>query len=226
MGLEVATVISELFKTYPLSGDDVNRGDDHIRLIKKVLQLAFPGELGGGFNTPILATETELNYLQGLSSNAQDQFDAIGLRLDDLEGAMTAPLDTVLSFFNAAAPDGWTQLATHPDAMMRVVSGAGAGYKDDGHSPTAHDHVHATVDHALTEAQMPAHNHQVTVHNVAWYKDPGNPWWIESGDSYSLKNTTQYDTTTDGSGEAHNHGNTEAYSWAPNYVDMILAIKV
>jgi len=224
MGLEVATVISELFKTYPLSGDDVNRGDDHIRLIKKVLKLAFPGELGDGFATPILANETELNYIQGLSSNAQDQFDAIGLRLDDLEASLNAPVDTVLSLFQASPPDGWEQVTAHPDAMMRVVSASGGGYKDDGHSPTAHDHAHPTGDLAITEAQLPAHKHQVTVHNKAEYKGGGD--WIESGDSYILGNTTQYDTTEIGSGEVHNHGNTDAFSWAPNYVDMILAIKV
>lgn len=42
MGLEVATYISELVDTNPLSGDPKKQGDDHLRLIKDVLQNTFP----------------------------------------------------------------------------------------------------------------------------------------------------------------------------------------
>lgn len=42
MGLEVATLISQLVATNPLANDKKNQGDDHLRLLKLVLQTNFP----------------------------------------------------------------------------------------------------------------------------------------------------------------------------------------
>jgi len=63
MGLETGTTISSLITSNPTSSDPVNQGDDHIRLIKSVLQAQFPGSTSTGFNTAITATEAELNSL-------------------------------------------------------------------------------------------------------------------------------------------------------------------
>jgi hypothetical protein len=63
MGLETGSTISSFITSNPTSSDPVNQGDDHIRLIKSVLQSQFPGTTGTGFNTAITATESELNSL-------------------------------------------------------------------------------------------------------------------------------------------------------------------
>ena len=42
MGLEASTFISGLTPSWPISGDPKSQGDDHIRLIKSVLQSTFP----------------------------------------------------------------------------------------------------------------------------------------------------------------------------------------
>lgn len=63
MGLETGSTISSFITSNPTSSDPVNQGDDHLRLIKSVLQAQFPGSIGTGFNTPITATEAELNSL-------------------------------------------------------------------------------------------------------------------------------------------------------------------
>jgi len=63
MGLEAGSTISSLITSNPTSSDPVNQGDNHIRLIKAVLQEQFPGTGGLGFNTAITTTETELNSL-------------------------------------------------------------------------------------------------------------------------------------------------------------------
>lgn len=63
MGLETGSTISSLITSNPTSSDPVNQGDNHIRLIKAVLQEQFPGSGGLGFNTAITTTETELNSL-------------------------------------------------------------------------------------------------------------------------------------------------------------------
>jgi hypothetical protein len=82
MGLESSTpgYISDLDKTWPLFTDPRSQGDDHLRYIKSVLKNTFPGALGQGFNAPILVDETELNFLQGVTSNVQAQLDAANTR--------------------------------------------------------------------------------------------------------------------------------------------------
>ena len=63
MGLEAGTTISSFITSNPTSSDPVSQGDDHIKLIKSVLQAQFPGSTSTGFNTAITATEAELNSL-------------------------------------------------------------------------------------------------------------------------------------------------------------------
>lgn len=48
MGLESATYISDLVTTNPVGGTDaVSQGDDHLRLLKSVLQTTFPNASAG-----------------------------------------------------------------------------------------------------------------------------------------------------------------------------------
>ena len=42
MGIETATFISDLVTTNPVATDQVSTADDHLRLIKSVLQSTFP----------------------------------------------------------------------------------------------------------------------------------------------------------------------------------------
>lgn len=56
MGLESATYINQLDVTNPLNSDPKSAGDDHIRMIKRVLKETFPAITG-----PVLATQDELN---------------------------------------------------------------------------------------------------------------------------------------------------------------------
>ncbi len=64
MGIESASYISELDDTNPVVGDPVGEGDDHLRLIKTVLQTQFPNLTAGAVNT----TQTELNLLDGVTA--------------------------------------------------------------------------------------------------------------------------------------------------------------
>src|SRR5512144_2167585 len=43
MGLETGTYIADLVPTNPLATDLESQGDDHLRLLKSVLQATFPG---------------------------------------------------------------------------------------------------------------------------------------------------------------------------------------
>jgi len=64
MGLETASYISQLVDTNPVVGDPVGEGDDHLRLIKTVLQTQFPNLTAGAVNT----TQTEMNLLDGVTA--------------------------------------------------------------------------------------------------------------------------------------------------------------
>ncbi len=72
MGLESASYISELVDTNPVVGDPVGEGDDHLRLIKTVLQTQFSGLSG---TTAVTTSEEELNYVDGVTSAIQTQID-------------------------------------------------------------------------------------------------------------------------------------------------------
>ena len=61
MGLETATYISQLTATNPTASDPVSQGDDHLRLIKSVLQSQFT-TLGAA---AVTTTAAELNLLDG-----------------------------------------------------------------------------------------------------------------------------------------------------------------
>ena len=61
MGLETATYISQLVDTNPTASDPVSQGDDHLRLVKSVLQSQFT-TLGAA---AVTTTAAELNLLDG-----------------------------------------------------------------------------------------------------------------------------------------------------------------
>lgn len=84
MPLETGSSIQSLDSSWPLGGDRTNRGDDHIRLVKSVLKAQFPGSSGQGFASPILATEEQINFLVGLTSNVQTQLNDLTQKIQDM----------------------------------------------------------------------------------------------------------------------------------------------
>ena len=85
MGLETTQTISGLISDWPEVIDPTSQGDDHIKLLKSMLKAQFPGQANQGFAQPIDATEVELNYLSGTSSNVQTQFNTINTTLASLQ---------------------------------------------------------------------------------------------------------------------------------------------
>jgi len=82
--------IDDLNSSNPAAGDNVSEGDDHIRGIKNVLKTTFPSIDGA-----ITATDTEINYVDGVTSNVQTQLDA---KLPLAGGAMTGAITTNSTF--------------------------------------------------------------------------------------------------------------------------------
>ena len=70
MTVESATYLNTLNPLLPAALDDVSEGDDHLRLVKTVLQATFPAVAGA-----VTPTHTELNYVDGVTSAIQTQLD-------------------------------------------------------------------------------------------------------------------------------------------------------
>lgn len=134
------------------------------------------------------------------------------------------PPTTVMSFFQAAAPLGWTQITSHNDKAMRIVSGTGGGtggtvaftsaFKSQGVSGSNS----ATT---LTEATTGVHRHNLLVGSGATgtVRPDYNP---QDGNSGNWTAATEYA----GGGASHNHTFTgTAINLAVQYIDMILASK-
>lgn len=63
MPLELANNISQLDENWPNGGDSIDKGDDHIRLLKSVIKTAFQGPDGEGFAEPLTVDPKVLNEL-------------------------------------------------------------------------------------------------------------------------------------------------------------------
>lgn len=135
------------------------------------------------------------------------------------------PPGTVMLFFQAAAPAGWTQVTTHNNKSLRVVSGTGAGTGGSVAFTSAFTSQAVTGSNSattLTTAQIPPHTHMVGDAGGANVAAGGNP--IVTG---SPIDTVSGDGSAQGlGGGSHNHTFTgTAINLAVQYIDIILASK-
>lgn len=162
------------------------------------------------------------------------------VRYEDVIGVLNAPSGTVMLFQQTSAPTGWTKLVTNNDAALRVVSGTASTGGSVAFS-TAFSAANTVDGHALSVAEMPAHNHTASV------TDPGHRHWPVGSDNFihvpdfstagsaALGSGGQLDRTlqpaatgisvtiaNNGSGAAHSHTLTNL---AVKYVDVIAASK-
>ena len=218
MPLETGDVIENLDQSSPYPGEPVHLGDDHLRLIKAVLKNQFPGVLGDGYAIPITATEAELNYLTGTTSNVNANIAALQAGQASLSVNLNAPKNTRMTFFQVATPTGWTQVTTYNDYMMRVVQSAGGGVGGT-QSPTSinFSHAHTTDPHKLTLAEMPEHTHTYIGHVSQRGASSGS----------AQDGLLNRETSVAGGNKAHSHGNTGTASltWSPKYLNMIIRNK-
>lgn len=104
MALESATWISDLNEDNPAAADPKSQGDDHIRLIKHTLLSTFPD-----VNGVVTASDEELSFCNGVTSNIQAQLNTLDTEKADLAspaltGTPTAP--------TASTGTSGTQIAT------------------------------------------------------------------------------------------------------------------
>lgn len=148
MALESASFINQLIATNPDGTDPKGQGDDHLRLIKKVLKDTFPQ-----FTGPLTGTQDAYNALLG-------------------EGVTMKP-GMVVMFSGALSsiPAGWllcngsgtlSNGGPVPDLRDRFVIGSGGSTAHLSRGGTdTHTHGVSVAGTGLTVEQMPAHRHRV-----------------------------------------------------------------
>lgn len=153
MGLETGTYISDLDSANPASGDSQVQGDDHIRLIKATVKATFPNLTGA-----VAPTQTELNYVDGVTSAIQTQIDTANsarvagdaLMLPKAGGTMTGAL--VLSGNPSAALEAAPK--QYADLMLPKAGGTMTGQIKAVGDPVADEDLarKAYVDDAVANA--------------------------------------------------------------------------
>jgi len=165
------------------------------------------------------------------------------------------PDGSVMVFFQANAPTGWTKVTTQNDKTLRVVSGTGGGTGGDwamsaGETTSSHGgHVHAGAAHAhshnlsagshtLSTSEMPSHNHGSRTNGSS-----SDTRRMGSGNNSTFLTALNSGTMANaggGGGHAHNmsgsissggDGNTSSAGShthtiaAPQYIDVIICSK-
>ena len=144
---------------------------------------------------------------------------------------------TVVLFYQAAAPTGWTQVTTQNNKALRVVSGSGGVAGGSvafttafaSQTPAGSVSITAVVGTAgattLTTPQIPSHSHSI----------PGGPYSSPNGVQGQRGGGTGATTDNTGGGGSHDHpfsftSGTGTFSGtdinlAVQYIDIIIASK-
>ena len=134
MALETATYVSQLNASNPVAGDDVNKGDDHIRLVKQTIVNSFPNVTGA-----VNATHTELNYVDGVTSAIQTQLDGkLAKAGGTATGTISAPILTLNSYGTNAAGG-----ALAGNYFLLWTNGSDAAYGIQVSGPSGGLEIHA-----------------------------------------------------------------------------------
>lgn len=208
MALESATYINQLVNTNPTLADPKGQGDDHLRMIKRVLQQTFPGLTG-----PVTATQAQLNF-------TTDATKFLVPNMIIMWGGTVASIPTGWKLCNGSGTTS-TGLAV-PDLRDRFIVGAGPTWAQGVTGGTlSHSHTITVAGTALTVAQMPAHSHTYNQGQVV-----GTGGIYASGDDMTNVVASTIATSTVGSGATHTHtASSNTMFHIPPFYSMAFIIK-
>jgi len=128
MAIETFEFIDDLNAANPTATDNVSEGDDHLRGLKTTLKNTFPNVTGA-----INATETELNYVDGVTSAIQTQLNA--KETADATIVKDADIGSTVQAYDADTAKTDTAQAFTEDqtfeAITETVTAKSAGFTPD-----------------------------------------------------------------------------------------------
>ena len=150
MALETGNFISALVRTNPLSSDDISQGDDHLQLIKKILQKTFPVGTDSSLDSGI-GPDQAVQVLIAKSSAPTVDTSASGNAARAM-GLLWLDTSNNLLKIRNQANDAWVTLSVDPENDKTVdIEG---GTIDDtiigGSTPAAGDFTTLDTTGALT----------------------------------------------------------------------------
>ena len=196
--------------------------------------------------------------LQTSNSGSNGQFLALSSGTGNLTWTTVTSEDfipdgSVMAFFQASAPTGWTQVTTQNDKVLRVVSGTGGGTGGDWamsagettsshgghvHAGAAHSHNHnlSAGAHTLSTSEMPSHSHNNRIgSSVHWnnsvlnainsYQNNSGRATESTGGGGSHSHSLSGSISSGGSGDTGSAGSHTHTIAAPQYIDVIICSK-
>lgn len=243
-------------KTTPTGTESKSLGDDRIRELKADIEtsLQYQGSFPGAdtsnpryINVTSSGTTAERPtgddapagmFYVNVTSNTIDQSQGNGSWLPVAQYVL--PPGVILPFFESACPDGWTQVVSENDKVLRVVSGTGGGNGGTVATSTTLRHSHTNSNHTHDIASSGAHAHDI--HSSAMGSaaagaqvgfsptQTGSKIVATTGGGYSDYEQIDNYTDTDGA-HTHTTGNpstltmTEEIAGGLAYIDIILCTK-
>jgi microcystin-dependent protein len=180
MPIESASYVNQLNSAYPAATDGVKEGDDHIRLVKKVLKDTFP-------NLDAAVTKTAADL------NAVPREIPIGGIIMWSGTLVTIPTNFKLCDGSTHARSDGAGNITTPNLLNRFIVGAGDG-ANTGANPSKYA-IGATGGAdtvTLTSAQIPAHNHAITASGSTSSAGSHSHSISDPGHSHALSNYGDY----------------------------------
>jgi hypothetical protein len=234
----------------PDGTESAANGDDRIREMKSAIQDAlqaqdpdaesvFPGSDTAnpvyryrGLKGPTSGRPAAGDYGQFFDSTRNVLQRDNGTSWEDI--GTLIPAGTVMPFYQASAPVGWTKVVTQDDKIFRVVSGSGggaggseglaAGFTRAGHTHT----ISSDGVHTHTLASGGTKNNQNDGNGAYDVCTGPNAAGLFAPISGGGSTMTIRKATTDSQG-AHTHGGATGsnggFTISPAYVDLILASK-
>ena len=169
-------------------------------------------DAGVVLGTPLLITRST-----GLVTLSGDPTAALGAATKQYVDGKAIPPGTIMLFWQATAPGGWTQVVTQNDKALRVVSGAGGGAGGLNSFSSVFGQS-ATGAHTLTTPEIASHSHVDGGYGVLMRgatTDP--PGWTFNG----VPGGGDHPVNSTGGDGSHTHPLTMSIS----YLDIILASK-
>lgn len=214
-------------KTIPLGTEDASQGDDRIREMKSDVEDALQAQdpAGGESVFPGSDTSAPVYRYRGLkdSTAARPAAGDYGFFFDETRNviqrdngttwddvATLIPAGTIMVFYQAAAPVGWTKQTVQDDKALRVVSAAGGG--SGGALP-----ISATLNH----------RHTVAPHDHTLQGDSGAPSSLTTGLQGGGSGTAASATHTHGVGSVTGSSApiTDLQLGILAYIDVIICSK-